>query len=166
MVHEKLVELIGLLTCGEVEQDEMEATASAVLEAQEDPEFDWVHEMEASDEQFMQIALMFELSSFLAEGDKIDEFHEQVSEFFKNPLPDFPYPATANKMDFTPVDYFKWLDGLLAARDPAFALLLLDSQVDDMLRGILVRRASTDRVLALAEELGLRIGRSTEYPYV
>lgn len=158
MAHEKLVELIGLLTCGEVEQDEIEATAAAVLEAQEDPEFDWVHEMGASDEQFMQIALMFELSSFFAESDKIDEFHEQVSEFFKNPLPDFPHPA--NKTDFTPADYFKWLDELLAARNPAFTLMLMDNGVDDMLRGILVRRASSDRVLELAKDLGIEIERS------
>lgn len=164
MVREKLIELIELLTCGEVEQDEIEASADAVLEAQDDPELEWVHEMEPSDEQFMQIALMFELSSFFAEGDKIDEFHEQVSEFFKNPLPDFPYPA--NKNDFLPRDYFKWLDGLLAARDPAFTLLLMDNRIDDMLHGILVRRATSDRVLELAEELGLTIERSLGYPHI
>jgi len=158
MAHEKLVELIGLLTCGEVEQDEIEATAAAVLEAQEDPEFDWVHDMGASDEQFMQIALMFELSSFFAESDKLDEFHEQVSEFFKNPLPPFPYPA--NQADFPPSAYFTWLDELLAARTPAFTLMLMESGVDDMLHGILVHRATSDRVLALANELGIEIERS------
>jgi hypothetical protein len=110
----------------------------------------------------MQIALMFELSSFFADGDKIDEFHEQVSEFFKNPLPDFPYPA--NKMDFPPSAYFKWLDDQLAARDPAYALMLMDNRIDDMLRGILVRRASSDRALELAEELGIGLERSTDRP--
>jgi hypothetical protein len=162
MAREKLIELIGLLTCGQVEPDEIEASADAVLEAQDDPEFDWVHEMGASDGEFMQIALMFELSSFFADGDKIDEFHEQVSEFFKNPLPDFPYPA--NKMDFPPSAYFKWLDDQLAARDPAYALMLMDNRIDDMLRGILVRRASSDRALELAEELGIGLERSTDRP--
>ena len=152
MAHEKLVELIGLLTCGQVEQDEIEASAEAVLEAQDDPEFDWVHEMGASDEQFMQIALMFELSGFFAEGDKIDEFHAQVSEFFKQPLPDHPREA-----DLSAEDYFEWLDGVLATRDPAFALMLMNNGMDDMLHGILVRRSTSERVLALAAELAIEI---------
>jgi hypothetical protein len=154
---DKLATLIDLLTCSELEPDEVETYAAAVRGAQDDPELDWMDD--PSEAELMQMALQFQLCHDFVEGDKIDEFHEQVSDIFESPLPPFPTPA--NKMDFLPDDYFVWLDRLLAARPANYELLLWGRGVDDMLRGLVVKRADTDRILELAGALDLVVERST-----
>ncbi|HZX76613.1 hypothetical protein [Lysobacter sp.] len=154
---DQLETLIDLLTCGDLEPDEVRERAANVRNAAEDPNLDWLDE--PSDDELMQVAVQFQLTDFLAEGDKVDELHEFIAETFEPPFPEYPHPPGTR--DFSPDDYFRWLDDYLATRGPGYELLLWGNQYDENLYAIVVRRADTDRILELAAGLSLVVERST-----
>lgn len=156
-----LKELIDLLTCRELDPEELASLTASIENAGDDPDLDWMDD--PSPEELIQNAIVFKLVNHLAVGDKIDEVHEQISDFFAEPLADFP--RYANGRGYLPDDYFAWLDPLLAARGQdggGYRLLVLDDSFSDQLNALLVWRKDTARVLQLAEELGLSIQSSTD----
>lgn len=154
-------ELVDLLTCRELEPEELQSLVAEIDGAAEDPDLAWIED--PSPEELIQNALVFKLMDHIAVGDKIDEVHEQISDFFAEPLPDFPHRADGR--GFLPDEYFAWLDPLLAERGVdggGYELLLLEDTFSDNLHALLVWRKDTARVLEIATELALRIERSTQ----
>lgn len=154
---DQLETLIDLLTCGELEADEVRQRAANVRNAADDPDLDWLDE--PSEEELMQVALQSQLSDFFAIGDKVDEVHELIADIFEPPFPEYPHPP--GTPDFLPDDYFRWLDDVLAKRGPGYELLLWGNQYDDNLYAIVVHRGNTDRILELAGGFSLLVERST-----
>ena len=147
-----LKELVDLLTCRELDPEELASLTAAIENAGDDPDLDWLDD--PSPEELIQNAIVFKLVNHLAVGDKVDEVHQQISDFFAEPLADFP--RHANGRGYLPDDYFAWLDPLLAERGKhggGYRLLLLDDSFSDQLNALLVWRKDTARVLELASEL-------------
>lgn len=156
-----LKELVDLLTCRELDPDELASLVATIEGAADDPDLDWMDD--PSPEELIQNALVFKLVNHLAVGDKIDEVHEQISDFFAEPLADFP--RHANGRWYLPDEYFAWLDPLLAERGKdggGYQLFLLDDSFSDQLNALLVWRKDAARVLELARELALSIEPSTQ----
>lgn len=156
-----LKELVDLLTCRELDADELASTVAAIEGAADDPDLDWMDDPSA--EELMQTAIVFNLHDFTAVGDKIDEVHELIGEFFADPLPD--YPLHEDGRHFLPDEYFVWLDQRLlqrAGEQGGYELLLLGQHYSEDLHAILVLRADTARILELARGLALVIERATQ----
>jgi len=156
-----LKELIDLLTCRELDPEELASLVATIEGAADDPDLDWMDD--PSPEELIQNAIVFKLVDHLAVGDKIDEVHEQISDFFAEPLADFP--RHANGRWYLPDEYFAWLDPLLAERGKdggGYQLFLLDDSFSDQLNALLVWRKDAARVLELARELALSIEPSTQ----
>ena len=162
---EPLAELIHLLSGRDLEEEAVDLMVAAVRDARNDPDLDWMDE-EAEQEEWTQIAIEFQLVNFIQTSDKVDELHELISNEFEVPLRDFPQHA--DKMDFLPDDYFRWLDEELAGRNPeagGYELILWGNQLDDNLHALVVFRRDTPRILELAEQLALRVERATQRQY-
>ncbi|KQZ56418.1 MULTISPECIES: hypothetical protein [unclassified Lysobacter] len=156
-----LKELVDLLTSRELEPEELESTVAAIDDAADDPDLDWLYE--PTSEELMQTAIIFKLNDFTAVGDKIDEVHERISDFFADPLPD--YPLHEGGRYFLPDEYFVWLDQQLIQRakdNGGYELLLLGQHYSEELHAIAVLRADTAQILELATELALIIERATQ----
>lgn len=156
-----LKELIDLLTAHELEPEQLESTIDAIDGAADDPDLAWLDE--PSTEELMQTAIVFQLVDFTAVGDKIDEVHELISDFFADPLPDFPMHEDGRY--FLPDEYFAWLDRQLIGRagdNGGYELLLLGQHYSEELHAIAVLRADTPRILELATEHALIIERATQ----
>ncbi|SDW62735.1 hypothetical protein [Lysobacter enzymogenes] len=156
-----LKELIDLLTAHELEPEQLESTVDAIEGAADDPDLAWLDE--PSTEELMQTAIVFQLVDFTAVGDKIDEVHELISDFFADPLPDFPMHEDGRY--FLPDEYFAWLDRQLIGRagdNGGYELLLLGQHYSEELHAIAVLRADTPRILELATEHALIIERATQ----
>lgn len=156
-----LKELIDLLTARELEPEQLESTVDAIDGAADDPDLAWLDE--PSTEELMQTAIVFQLVDFTAVGDKIDEVHELISDFFADPLPDFPMHEDGRY--FLPDEYFAWLDRQLIGRagdNGGYELLLLGQHYSEELHAIAVLRADTPRILELATEHALIIERATQ----
>jgi hypothetical protein len=156
-----LKELVDLLTSRELDPAELESTVAAIDGAADDPDMDWLYE--PTPEELTQTAIIFKLRDFIAVGDKIDEVHEQISDFFAEPLPD--YPLHEDGRYFLPDEYFLWLDQQLIQRagdNGGYELLLLGQHYSEELHAVAVLRADAPRTLQLATELALTVERATE----
>ncbi|MBT2745108.1 MULTISPECIES: hypothetical protein [unclassified Lysobacter] len=157
-----LRELVDRLTFRELESEEVDSLVASIEGAGNDPDFDWMED--PSPEEVRQTALVFRLMQHFAVGDKIDEVHEQISDWFDPPLPDFPQGENGSKWLVS--EYFAWLDPLLAEREDngGYETLVIDDRISDNLNVIMVWRADTPRILELATQLALVIDRT--HPYV
>lgn len=151
-----LHELLHLLSGRELEGEALTVCAAAVNAADDNENLDWVDDPI----ERRQIAVMGELSGWVAIGDKVDELHELISDGFQDPLP--PYPYHDDKRDFPPSAYFRWLDDLLVQRGPGYELLLWDNSYDENLYALTVRRADMQRILDLSEAFGFTPSRALD----
>jgi len=147
-------ELLILLSGGDLSEDEAAEKSATVEAGNSDPEYEWL--VGYDPEEIVQIVIEFELIDYFLVGDKIDELHELISAEFADPLPPFPY----DKVDLT-TDYFRWLDAEFASYPTPWEALLWHNFIDDNLHVVVVRRSDTERILYLAETMGLRVKRST-----
>lgn len=146
-------EFIALLSGRTLDDDEVQAKAAQLVAMIDEPE-DWMVDLDFEPETIAQLSVEMTLFEFFLVGDKIDELHELISDEFAEPLKPFPHRDDQEKVLVR--DYFHWLDGELEARDPPWALVEWDNDLDDNLHVVIVRRSDTERVLALANELGFR----------
>jgi hypothetical protein len=98
----------------------------------------------------------------VAKSDKLDEFHDCICDLFEDELPPFSNWSD-NSLDRTSIDYYAWLDELVAELgDKAhggYELLSIDPGRDDNQHAIVVERNNTDKILLLSRELNIRIDR-------
>ncbi|MFT4248633.1 MAG: hypothetical protein QM581_11515 [Pseudomonas sp.] len=149
-----LSELIALLTGNDLQGEELAEVVACIEASPDNPELAWVDGETAA--EFIQFAVVAELGDFVLIADKVDELHTLVSDQFAEPLPDFPESGMLAE------DYFRWLDGVLAARQTPWELLLWGVRFDDNLYAFVVRRGDSPRILALAEAQGLLVERATQ----
>jgi hypothetical protein len=155
-----LRELISLLTCGDETGEALEALAINIENAESDPDLSFMRELDADAAWYRAVALQFALADYTVCSDKIDELHEQISEQFADPLPEFPGEFWGEPVD----RYFAWLDGLIAARQQAqggYQLLTLETGMDDNIVAFVVLRNDVPRILTLAAAGDLRIESTT-----
>ena len=149
-------EIVRLLSAGALDDDAVREKAAEVDAAVTDPE-DWL--LDYDPEEIRQLVVEMTLGEFFLIGDKIDELHELISDEFAEPLPPFPYREDQEKVRSK--DYFAWLDAQLLARPTAWEVVSWHNGLDDNLHVVIVRRSDTDRLLALAGTMGLRVERAT-----
>ncbi|MFK3739101.1 hypothetical protein [Massilia sp. TN1-12] len=158
------VELINLLSCSELEAHECKEMAERVLNAPDDPEYEWV--IEVPDSVPMACELVQQLWDFAAVSDKIDEVHEQIQEMFDDEFPDIPDRfSIPGGWNIDAVAYLKWLDAELAKRgldQGGYEAIMLDTHADDRMTMFIVYRKDGDRILQLASELDLTMYRPQE----
>jgi hypothetical protein len=154
---DKLETLIDLLTRGELDRADLSRRVALVRGAARDPDLAWMHGDE--EPRIMQAALLLRLKDVVLTSGKLDALHERISDSFDEPLP----PLPGDRKDFWSEDYFEWLDEIVAAR--GMAVMMLPDTFDDQLAAIVVKRADTARILALAEELHLIVEKSTQRRY-
>ena len=158
-----LPELIDLLTCGDLEPDDLAEVTEAVENAPEDPDYEWAEDAATA----MSLALISCLGEYTASSDKLDELHEQIRDMFADPLPDF-FPATPSddEQKFGVLAYFQWLDGELAQRGTdkgGFDIVQIDDMSSDEMNMIVVYKKDTARILVLADALGFRFTRPLDF---
>lgn len=161
------IELIDLLSCHMLEPQERNAIARRVAAAPDDPEYDWTR-TDADATVACAYELRYALEDFAATSDKIDEVHEQIQDMFDDGFLDFPdeavVPGSGGRVDLDA--YFAWLDAELAGRGTekgGYGAVIFDTRADDNMSVFIVERNDTDRIVQLANELGLRIQRPLQY---
>lgn len=158
-----LRELIALLACGAAADAELDAMTEAVENAEHDPDLEFMRDLDADEAWYREVALHSALGGYTVVSDKIDELHEQVSDQFEDPLPEFPEAFWGEPVD----RYFAWLDAELAGRGVehgGYRLLMLEAGLDDNMVACVVRRADVARILALASAGGIRIEPASMAP--
>ena len=153
-MYSELVTLLSGRTLDDEAVREMVAELDAALREPEE----WM--LDFDPETIGQLTVELAIIDYVLIGDKIDELHELISDEFAEPLKPFPYRDDNEKV--LVADYFAWLDNELGARIPAWELLSWDNDLDDNLHVVIVRRLDTDRIVALADSLGLRVSRATD----
>ena len=148
-------ELLRLLSCDEMDAEELAAAVEFVRNAPDDPELAWT----GGPKQATTFAIYDALSEFVADSDKIDELHEQLEGMFEPPFPPFPHDdPSIQQSSFA---YFRWLDDVLskwAVAKGGYALVGIDPGFDDHLRVVVVYRKDTRRILELADALSVGLG--------
>ncbi|MBL8262303.1 MAG: hypothetical protein JNM58_07755 [Xanthomonadaceae bacterium] len=163
MQRAEIRELLALLACGAAEDAELDAMATAVENAESDPELEFMRTLDADAAWYREVALQSALGGYTVVSDKIDELHEQVSDQFEEPLPEFPEAFWAEPVDH----YFAWLDTELAARGEAhggYRLVMLESGLDDNMVACVVRKPDVARILELAVSGSVRIEPASAAP--
>jgi len=145
-------ELIALLSGRTLDEDAAKASAIALDSAINDPE-EWIADFDP--QTIRQFAVEMVLFEYFLIGDKIDELHDLISDEFAEPLK--PFPQSGDQKGLLAADYFNWLDDELKARPVQWELLSWQNGLDDNLHVVIVRRSDTDRILFLAETMGLRV---------
>lgn len=152
-----LTELVNLLTNGALDADELDEIVEQIAAAPEDPYYDWTG---GDDTIAIACELAEALDDFAATSDKIDELHEQIQDMFDDDFPDFPFDQPNAPVEL--LAYFDWLDAELAQREAGqdrYAAICLDTGADDRLTVFLVYAKDQERVVTLANQLGLRMYR-------
>lgn len=152
----QLSELFNLLSSGLLEEHELQRALADFHQ-----EVDTALQHGCDEEMAQAMALLLALGDHCASGDKVDELHDQVVEMFGGELPDFP----DSLLNATTPDYLRWLDELLAAwnNQGGYEALSLDGHGGDDICLFAVHRQDADRVLHLAQTLGLRIERPLDF---
>jgi len=158
---QKLAQVVGMLTCGDLDEHEVGRIVGLCLQARQAPEqtlednygADAVQVARYDPKGVTAFVLYAELEDYFAVSDTVDELHEQVVEAFETPeLPDYPYDDN----DFETVsDYFQWLDEQLLAHHPRYRLVHFGQSYTHDFQTILVLREQAEELLALCQELGL-----------
>ncbi|MDE2428067.1 MAG: hypothetical protein KGM99_05020 [Burkholderiales bacterium] len=157
-----LKEFVQLLSCNALDESEQDDIVRQIVNAPDDPEFEWAD----SPEQARLFALTFALGEYMATGDKLDELHEQVQRLFDDDFPEIPAP-TLDDMENGggAIAYFEWLETEFcqySAEEGGYDLVELDMMGSDM-NAIVVYRKDTPRVLELAKQLDFKMQRPLDY---
>lgn len=150
-------ELIALLSGRTLDDEAVREKTDALETALREPE-EWM--LDFDPETIRQLTVEMAIIDYVLIGDKIDELHELISDEFAEPLKPFPYRDDNEKV--LVADYFAWLDKELQAGTTAWELLSWDNDLDDNLHVVIVHRSDTDRIIALADSMGLRVSRAID----
>jgi hypothetical protein len=157
------------LTIGsEMSQIEIDEALEYVASASTNPEYGYLLEQQHHPDVLKSLLRTTAVvdwlddEGLLVKSDKIDEFHDRVSDLFDDALPPFS-TWWDNSADRTHTDYYAWLDQIVSELgDKAhggYELLSLDPGRDDNQHAIAVERSDTDRILLLGRGLSIRIDR-------
>lgn len=155
-----LSELLTLMTCGDLEGEELDDAVAAVSAAPSSPQEEWVN----SDGEAYALEIIDQLGAYIASSDKIDELHEQIQDMFDD-FPDFPYELL--QQDGRGVlPYYEWLDRELAQRavdEGGYDLIQIEGSGTDNMDALIVYRRDTDKIIQGAALMGVTIARPLTY---
>jgi hypothetical protein len=155
-----LAQLINLLTCGALEDAERDEILAAIANAPSDEQYHWVDD----DAQLLALAIIYELSAFIASGDKVDEVHEQIQDMFDD-FPGFPDQLTRDS-DNGMLAYYEWLDAELRQRavdEGGYALVAIEGSGTDDMDVLVVYRRDVDAIIEGAASMGVTISSLLDY---
>ncbi len=147
-----LRELINLLTCEELDQDELDQVTAAIANAPASAEFAWA----STPAQAIAVSMQYQLGEFIATADQMADLHAQLQAFFDEPLDPLP-EALAGGLARFPA-YAQWMQGKLAGQ--GCQLLSMDAGVNDSVSVFIVYQPQVARILTLAADLHLPIVRA------
>lgn len=145
-----------MLTCEELDQDELDQVSAAIANAPSSAEFAWA----STPAQAMAVSMQYQLGEFIATADQMADLHAQLQSFFDDPLEPLPQ-ALAGGLPRFPA-YAQWFQGQLAglcSGEGGCQLLSMDAGVNDSISAFIVYTPLVPRILALAAELHLPIVR-------
>lgn len=155
-----LRELVDLATDRELSEEELDRAMVTLLKEFEttDGEFAWINEACGEDAPLWRLiyALYYLLSdeNSTAASDNWGNIHEQISDQFAEPLPDYP-----DGMSYLH-DYLQWIDKELDER--GYELLEYPEYFTDELHVICVPREYTGRILELTQKLDIGVKRALD----
>lgn len=159
---DNLNKLIDLLSSRQLEEDDINAIANSVRASIEDDELNWLDKdmgepVDVARRQVIELGT--QLSDWFAVGDKNDEIHEQMLEWFDPELPPFPHDEY-----FDSPAYVNWLNSVLATSyEQPYELLDMDNGYgDDNLAYAAVLQADMPHILELCQLFGFRAQRASK----
>lgn len=150
-------ELIDLLTCQELDQEELDQVSAQIASAPDNAEFIWA----STPAQAIAVSMQYQLGEFIATADQIGDLHAQLQTFFDDPLADLPPPLEGGLARFPA--YADWMRVQLAGRcsgEGGCVLLSMDAGVNDSVSVFVVYAPVAPRILELAASLGLKLEHS------
>lgn len=161
LYRSRLVQLVDLLACGDLDAPETERIVNTCMRARQDAAATLLSHYGADAAKVAEydapgvtaFIIFIELEDYFAVADTVDELYEQVIEAFERPaLPGYPYDDN----DFVTVsDFYRWVDSQLLAHHPKYCLIGFGESYNYDFQVILVRRDDVDEILGLCEELGV-----------
>ena len=149
-----LKELINLLTCEELDQDELDQVTANIANAPGSEEFAWA----ASPAQAIAVSMQYQLGEFIATADQIADLHAQLQDFFEEPLDALPDSHAGGLAQFPA--FAQWMGDQLAGRcseEGGCALLSMNAGVNDSISVFIVYRPHLPQILKLADAFGLKL---------
>ncbi|SHI26182.1 hypothetical protein [Pollutimonas bauzanensis] len=163
--RQKLTALVGLLSCGDLDEHETARIVGICVQARSDPAKTLKDNYGADAAKVAQydpqgaaaFIIFVELEDYFAVADTVDELHEQIIDAFEHPaLPEYPYDN--NNFETLP-DYYRWVDQQLQTHHEKYCLISFGESYTHDFQVILVYRDKQAEILALCEDLGMRAGR-------
>ena len=153
-----LKELINLLTCEELDQDELDQVSANIANAPGSEEFAWA----VTPAQAIAVSMQYQLGEFIATADQIADLHAQLQDFFEEPLETLPDSLEGGLQRFPA--YADWMRSQLAGRcseEGGCALLSMDAGVNDSISVFIVYRPQLPQIVQLADSFGLKLVPAT-----
>ena len=147
-------ELVDLLTCQELDQDELDQVTANIANAPGNAEFAWA----STPAQAIAVSMQYQLGEFIATADQMGDLHAQLQTFFDDPLADLP-AALAGGLARFPA-YADWMREQLSGRcgeEGGCVLLSMDAGVNDSVSVFVVYAPLVPRILELAAALALKL---------
>ena len=163
---QRLTALIGLLSCGDLDEHETSRIVNICLQAQTDAAktlkdnygSDAAKVAEYDAQGVTSFIIFVELEDYFAVADTVDELYEQIVDAFEHPaLPEYPYD---NNNFETLADFYYWVDQQLQTHHQKYALINFGESYTHDFQNILVHRDKVSDILSLCRELGLQAQRS------
>lgn len=158
----KLTQLIGLLSCGDLDEHEIARIADVCRQAAAEPAKTLQTHYGAEAARVAQydptgvlaFIIFIELEDYFAVSDTVDELYEQVIDAFEQPqLPGYPYDSN----NFSTIaDFFKWVDQQLQTHHPKYCLINFGESYTHDFQVVLVHRSEVAAILALCSQLQLK----------
>ncbi len=161
----KLAKLIGLLSCGDLDEHETSRIVNVCLQARSDPAkalkdnygADAMKVAQYDPKGTVAFIIFVELEDYFAVADTVDELYEQIIDAFEHPaLPEYPYD---NNSFETISDYYEWVDRQLQMHHAKYCLVSFGESYTHDFQVILVHREESAEILSLCKELGLQAER-------
>lgn len=150
-VASELIELVDLLTCRDLDTEEIDTLATSIVASTQDLDLHWLPNVQDR----ITWAVSLALGDYIARGDKVDELLEEIEDFFEEPFD----PGIAEMADDS-VELLTALRTELAVRGQdhgGYDIVFLDDMASDNLNVIVVPRSDVARITALARFLSVRI---------
>jgi len=163
--QKKLATLIGMLSCGDMDEHETARIVNICEQAKTDPAktlkdnygADAAKVAQYDPAGVMAFIVFVELEDYFAVADNVDELYEQIVDAFENPaLPEYPYD---NNNFETLSDFYDWVDKQLQVHHEKYCLLCFGESYTNDFQSVLVYRDQLADILALCKELDMQAHR-------
>ncbi|HWL29504.1 MAG TPA: hypothetical protein VNQ97_11410 [Burkholderiaceae bacterium] len=158
----QLERLIGLLSCNDLDESEIERIAGVCVKADAEPASTLADNYGVDAAQVARydpdgttaFIIFTELEDYFAVADTVDELYEQVIDAFETPaLPEYPYDDN----DFQNIsDFFRWVDQQLLLHHEKYCLISFGESYTNDFQVILVYRSDLPEILSLCATLEIQ----------